>query len=41
MLPFPKTQGVILTQKHLSFGGNFVHSSKKSVYDLKNEIISN
>ena len=27
---FPKTQGVILTEKHLSFSGNFVHFSKKS-----------
>ena len=33
-----KTQGVILTQKHLSFSGNFVHFSKKSFSRPKNEI---
>ena len=33
-----KTQGVILTQKHLSFSGNFVQSSKKLFYGPKNEI---
>ena len=33
-----KTQGVILTQKHLSFPGNFVHFSKKSFSRPKNEI---
>ena len=26
---FPETQGVILTEKHLSFPDNFVQSSKK------------
>ena len=31
-------QGVILTQKHLSFPGNFVQFSKKSFSFLKNEI---
>ena len=31
-------QGVILTQKHLSFSGNFVQSSKKLFYGPKNEI---
>ena len=34
-------QGVILTEKHLSFSGNFVHSSKKSVSTPKNEIFRN
>ncbi len=31
-------QGVILTQKHLSFSGNFVQFSKKFVSLPKNEI---
>ena len=35
---FLKTQGVILSEKHLSFSGNFVHSSKKSLSVAKNEI---
>ena len=34
----PQTQGVILSQKHLSFYDNFVHSSKKSFSPAKNEI---
>jgi len=38
---FPKTQGVILTEKHLSFPGNFVHSSKKSFSASENEIFRN
>jgi len=40
MSAFPETQGVILTEKHLSFLGNFVHSSKKSFSFLKNEIFA-
>ena len=31
-------QGVILTQKHLSFPDNFVHFTKKSFSHPKNEI---
>jgi len=38
---FPELQGVILTEKHLSFAGNFVHSSKKSFSHAKNEIFRN
>jgi len=38
---FSETQGVILTEKHLSFSGNFVHSSKKLFSSLKNEIFKN
>ena len=37
---FPKTQGVILTEKHLSFCGNFVHISKKCFSKRKNEIFT-
>ena len=35
---FRKVQGVILTQKHLSSPGNFVHFSKNIFYFPKNEI---
>ena len=34
----PNSQGVILTQKHLSFSDNFVHFTKKSFSHAKNEI---
>ena len=34
-------QEVILTEKHLSFPGNFVHSSKKLFSMFKNEIFGN
>ena len=38
MQNLPNVQGVILTQKHLSFSDNFVQFSKKLFSFLKNEI---
>lgn len=36
----PKVQGVILSQKHLSFFGNFVHFTKKLFLPAKNEFFT-